>query len=269
MSTESRVNVGGASLRVLVEGKEGAPCVVMSHSIMADSHIFDQQAAALRGKFRVLRIDTRGHGGSEANPAPYDMALLVEDVIKVMDHFGIAKAHFLGLSLGGMIGYGLGLLHPDRVASLVIASSRADMPGAFGAVWDDRITLIREGGMKTLAMPTVERWFSADFLAANPAVREQIASTIAKVEPQGFEGCARALQGLNYLPEIGRIKTPTLLIAGSRDASIPEDMRAIHGQIAGSEFAVIEGSGHIPTVDNAAEFNRIAVPFLERVAGFY
>jgi 3-oxoadipate enol-lactonase len=267
MISESRVDVGGVSLRVLAEGKEGAPWVVMSHSIMADSHIFDEQAAALRDRFRVLRIDIRGHGDSDASPAPYDMALLVQDVVKVLDHFGIDKAHFLGLSLGGMIGFGLGLAHPQRLVSLVIASARADAPAGFVSAWDDRIALIHRGGMKALATPTIERWFMPEFLAANSAVRMRISAMIENVKPQGFEGCARALQGLNYLQDLGRIQTPTLLIAGSRDATIPDDMRVIQGKVPQSRLEIIAGSGHIPAVDNAAEFNRIAVPFLEQMAG--
>jgi 3-oxoadipate enol-lactonase len=263
---ESQVDVGGQKVRVLVEGKEGAPWIVMSHSIMADLHIWDAQMEALRGKFRIARMDIRGHGGSEVGSPPYDMQMLVQDVVKVFDHFGIDKAHFIGLSLGGMIGYGLALAHPERLLSVVISSSRADAPAAFRAPWDDRIALIRKDGMKALARPTVERWFSPEFLAAHPETGKRIASTIEKTPPQGFEGCARALQGLNYLGDIGRIKLPILMIAGARDATIPEDMRDIHGRIAQSRFEVIADSGHIPNVDNTAEFNRIVLQFLEQVA---
>jgi 3-oxoadipate enol-lactonase len=267
-ATETTVDVGGISLRAQVEGKEGAPWVVMSHSIMADSHIFDKQAAALRDDFRVLRIDIRGHGGSQASPAPYDMALLVEDVVKALDHFDIDKAHFIGLSLGGMIGFGLALAHPQRVASLVIASARADAPEGFVSAWDDRIAAVRQDGMKALAASTVERWFPLnEFLTANPAVRTSITAAIENTAPQGFEGCARALQGLNYLPDLGSIQARTLLIAGANDATIPDDMRVIQSRIAGSRFEVIANAGHIPTMDNADTFNRIVVSFLKEVAG--
>lgn len=265
-TVESRVDIGGQSARVVVDGREGAPWVVMSHSIMTDLHVWDEQIAALRDKFRILRIDTRGHGGSGASPTPYDFPLLVQDVVKVLDHFGVKRAHFVGLSLGGMIGYGLALAYPQRVASLVISSSRADAPDAFRAGWDDRIAAVQKGGMQALAMPTVERWFTPEYLAGHPQTRERIAAMIERTVPQGFEGCARALQGLNYLPELGRINAPTLLIAGARDGTIPEDMRAIHGQIAQSRFEVIADAGHIPNVEQAAVFNRIVVPFLEQAA---
>lgn len=265
-AVETRVDVGGCKLRVLVEGKEGAPWLVLSNSIMADLHVWDAQIDALRDKFRILRFDTRGHGGSDAGTPPYDMATLVQDVVKLLDHFGVAKAHFLGLSLGGMIGYGLALAHPERLLSLIISSSRADAPAAFRSAWDDRIAAVRKDGMKALSMPTVERWFSPEFLAAHPETRARIAGMIEGTSPQGFEGCARALQGLNYLSDVGRITLPTLLIAGSRDATIPDDTRDIHGRIAGSRFEIIEGSGHIPNVDNTAQFNRIVTSFLQRMA---
>jgi 3-oxoadipate enol-lactonase len=263
---EVRVDVGGGqTVRVLIDGKEGAPWVVMSHSILADSHIFDPQVEALAGKYRIARIDIRGHGGSDPSPPPYSMDMLVQDVLKVFDHLGIGKAHFIGVSLGGMIGYGLGSAHPERLASLVISGSRADAPETFRTTWDDRIAAVRKDGMKVLAMPTVERWFTPEFLAANPQVRQDVAQTIERTSVQGFEGCARALQALDYVGAVERIKVPTLMIAGSRDATMPDDMRAIHKKIASSRYEVIEGSGHIATLDNAAEFNRLVTQFLEQV----
>jgi 3-oxoadipate enol-lactonase len=263
---ETRVNLGGLAARVVVEGKNGAPWVVLSHSIMADLHVWDEQVDVLRNKFRILRIDTRGHGGSDASPAPYDFPLLVQDVVKVLDHFSIDKAHFVGLSLGGMIGYGLALVYPERISSLIIASSRADAPDAFRTGWDERIAFVRQGGMKALAIPTVERWFTPEYLASHPETRARIAKMIEGTATAGFEGCARALQGLNYLPELRRIRVPTLLMAGARDGTIPDDMRAIHGKIGQSRFEVIADAGHIPNVEQAAAFNRIMMSFLEQVA---
>jgi 3-oxoadipate enol-lactonase len=262
------VDVGGATLRVLVDGKEGAPWVVMSHSILADSRIFEDQVAALRDKFRVLRIDTRGHGGSEASAPPYDMALLVHDVVAVLDHFHVEKAHFLGLSLGGMIGYGLALAHPERVASFVSVSASAAAAENYGPVWNERIAVARKEGTKALAAPTVERWFPAPgFLAAHPDVRANVSAAVEGVSVAGFEGCARALQGLDYLKDVARIRVPVLLVAGALDLGMLAAMRDIHGKIPQSRFEVIDNSGHIPTMDNPVEFNRIVVPFLEKVVG--
>jgi 3-oxoadipate enol-lactonase len=261
----TQVDLGGSTFRVAIEGKKGAPCVVLSHSIMTDLHVWDAQIEALRDRFQVLRFDTRGHGGSVANAPPYNMQTLVQDVVRILDFHHIDKAHFVGLSLGGMIGYGLALSHPDRVASLVASSSRADAPDVFRAGWDERIAAVRAGGMEALAMPTVGRWFTPEFTAAHPATCEHIAEMIKRTLVQGFEGCARALQGLDYLPEIGRIRVPALLIAGACDGTIPDDMRNIHAQIAQSRFEVIAGSGHLPNVDNAAEFNGILAGFLDQV----
>ena len=112
-----KVDVGGASLRCLVEGKKGAPWIVMSHSIATDLHVWDAQVESLADRYQILRFDTRGEGGSDTSPPPYDFPLLVSDVAKLFDHYRIDKACFMGVSLGGMIGLKLALSHPGRVAA--------------------------------------------------------------------------------------------------------------------------------------------------------
>ena len=265
-STEEKVDVGGASLRVIIEGREGAPWLLMSHSIATDLHVWDAQMESLRDHFRILRFDTRGHGASDASPAPYDFAMLERDVIKLLDHYGIDKAHFMGVSLGGMIGFGLAINHPERIASLVAVSSRADAPEAFRAPWDERIAAIQKDGMEALVKPTVERWFSAEYLASHGETRDFIATMIRDTAVEGFAGIGRALQKLDYLPGMGKITTPTLLIAGSRDMPIPEAMKNIHAMIPQSKYQIISDAGHLPNVEKSAEFNAIVAEFLTQLA---
>jgi len=264
--SEEKVDVGGAALRVIIEGKTGAPWLVMSHSIATDLHVWDAQVEAFRDRFRILRFDTRGHGGSDASPAPYDFPMLVQDVVKVLDHYAIDKAHFMGVSLGGMIGYGLALHHPERVASLIACSSRADAPEAFRAPWDERIAAVEKDGMEALVKPTVERWFAPEYLASHGEMRAFIEAMIRDTAPQGFAGIGRALQKLDYLPELGKIGVPTLLMAGSRDAPIPDAMQAIDKLMRQSQLAIIADAGHLPNVEKAADFNRVVAEFLAKQA---
>ena len=259
---EEKVDVGGTALRVIIEGRQDAPWLVMSHSIATDLHVWDAQVAALRDRFHILRFDTRGHGGSDASPAPYDFSMLEQDVVKVLDHYKIAKAHFMGVSLGGMIGYGLAINHPARVASLIAVSSRADAPEAFRAPWDERIAAVQKDGMEALVKPTVERWFAPEYLASHGEMRAFIEAMIRTTAVEGFAGIGRALQKLDYLPGLGKINAPTQLIAGSRDAPIPEAMQAIHKLIPQSQLAIIADAGHLPNVEKAAEFNQVVEAFL-------
>lgn len=259
---EERVDVGGALLRVIIEGREGAPWLVMSHSIATDLHVWDAQVEALRDQFRILRFDTRGHGASDASPAPYDFNMLEQDVVKLLDHYGIDKAHFMGVSLGGMIGFGLAINHPERLASLIAVSSRADAPEAFRAPWDERIAAVKKDGMEALVKPTVERWFSPEYLASHGEIRRFIETMIRDTAVEGFAGIGRALQKLDYLPGLANISVPTLLIAGSRDAPIPDAMRNIHEAIRQSKFEIVADAGHLPNVEKSSGFNAIVAKFL-------
>jgi 3-oxoadipate enol-lactonase len=262
------VGVRGGKLAVYLGGDAGAPPVVFNHAILTSSAMWREQFGLLvKEGWRVIGIDTRGHGASDPMASPYSFADLVADNIAVLDRLEIARAHFVGLSLGGMTGMGLGLAHPDRLLSLCLCDMRADAPLAFAASWDERIALAERQGTAALAAATAERWFGKAFLEAHPSIAQWLMQIIGVTSVAGFVGCARAIQGLDYLGAVSRITTPTTLIVGANDSVLPEAMRDIHDHIRGSVFEVIPSAGHLPNIDQRDVFDAALLRHLRRVAG--
>jgi 3-oxoadipate enol-lactonase len=256
---------GPLSLRL---GKAaGAETVLFNHSILTGSAIWHRQARRLVADgWRVICRDTRGHGRSTASPAPYTMDDLVADNIAVLDALGIARVHYVGVSQGGMTGFGLGIQHADRIASLCICAARADAPTPFAAAWDDRIALVRAKGIDALAGPTAERWFGNDFLTGHPAVAAELLACIRQTSAEGFVGCAEAIKGLNYLDGVSAITSPVTLVIGSRDEALLEPMRHLGKLLPHSAYTEIDGAGHLPQIDRPAEFDQVLLAHLRRVA---
>jgi 3-oxoadipate enol-lactonase len=254
-ATTRLVSGPAGKLAAHVMGKEGAPAVLMSHSILAASMMWERQAALLaKAGFYVVAIDTRGHGESAAAPAPYTMDQLADDTIAVMDGLGIDKAHYIGLSLGGMVGFGLGINHGERLLSMVLCDARADAPAPFAALWDERIAAAKDS-CASLAESTALRWFGAAFLAANPEIGERFRDTIANTSSAGFIGCARAIQGLNYLGDVEKIRTPVTLVVGANDQPLPDAMAHLQTRIPDAKLEVIPGAGHLPNIDQPDAFD--------------
>jgi len=251
-----RIAGPGGDIAVQVQWPVGAPAVLMTHSILSSSMMWEEQAALLAATgWRVIRADTRGHGDSAAPATPYAMHDLVADSIAVLDALKIDRAHYVGLSLGGMSGIGLGIAHSDRLLSLCICDARADMPAAFAAPWDERIAIAYAQGCAALADPTIERWFGKAFLDAHPKLAQKFRATAGATSVDGFVGCARAIQGLDYLGAVGRISTPTTLIVGANDGPLPQAMQEIKGLIQGAKIEVIANAGHLPNIDQPSAFN--------------
>jgi 3-oxoadipate enol-lactonase len=245
----------------------GTETVLFNHSILTGSAIWHRQARHLVADgWRVICLDTRGHGRSAASPAPYTMDDLVADNIVVLDALGIAKAHYVGVSQGGMTGFGLGIQHAGRIASLCIVAARADAPPPFAAAWDDRIALVRAKGIDALAGPTAERWFGNDFLDSHPTVAAELLACIRQTSAEGFVGCAQAIQGLNYLDAVSAITSPVSLVIGSRDEALLEPMRQLAKTLPQSAYTEIGGAGHLPQIDRPAEFDQVLLGHLRRVA---
>lgn len=250
-----RVHCAGGNIAVHILGPEQGTPVVLTHSIMASSKMWECQMALLAGKgYRAIAIDTRGHGDSaDAPKGAYRMDDLADDTVAVMDALGIEQAHYVGLSLGGMSGFGLGLRHAQRFLSLVLCDARADWPAP--AVWEERIAAAREGGVAVLAQPTVVRWFGQAFVDAHPEVAKRFVDTISATSLDGFIGCAQAIQGLNYLNDVERIALPVTLIVGSNDKPLPDAMAEIQQRIAGSCLELIPDAGHLPNIDQPDAFD--------------
>lgn len=254
MLTAETRRFGGLAAHLL--GDPHAQAVVLSHSILTSSAMWRGQVDLLtrRGLF-VVGVDTRGHGDSVATPAPYSMSMLVNDVVTILDALDIGRAHFVGLSLGGMIGLGLGIGHADRLLSLVVCDARADSPDSFRAPWPERIQIARYQGCAALTAPTVERWFGREFIDTHPEEVRSIAEMIANTSVTGFVGSAQALMQLDYLDAVDVIDTPLTLVVGENDGALPAVMRDLHRRCAGSAFEVIPNAGHLPNVEQRNAFN--------------
>ena len=261
----SRVPVKGGSLFTSVEASERSDpsWLILSTSVAADHSMWDPQIPALASRYRVLRYDTRGHGLSDAPDGAYSFDMLVEDVIALMDHHGIDKASFMGLSLGGMTGLGLALKHPDRVEKLVCCDARADAPEPYVKGWDERIAIVERDGMQGILAPTLERWLTATFRKENPEVVARIEQMILMTPVAGYKGAAEALKQLDYLKDLPRLAVPTLYVVGAEDAGAPPDvMQRMAEATPGARLAVVPNAAHIANIDNSAGFNEAVAEFL-------
>ncbi|MGY4474759.1 alpha/beta fold hydrolase [Bradyrhizobium sp. USDA 3364] len=251
------VRVGGA--------ERGAP-VLLCHSILTSSAIWHHEARALAARgHRVLALDSRGHGQSEAPRGPYTMDDLVADAIAVLDHFGIARAHVIGVSQGGMTAFGLGVRHPDRLLSLCVIAARADAPPPFAAAWDGRIALVQAQGIAPLAAPTAERWFGRAFLDAHPAIAATLLDCINETDAEGFIGSARAIQGLAYLDGVKQLQVPMTMIVGANDQLLVQPMTEFAAMLD-CPLAIIPDAGHLPQIDHPDEVDAVIERHLRELA---
>ena len=258
-----KAEVNGISLNYRVDGDSGN-WVVLSNSLAANYTMWDAEAEVLARDYRVLRYDTRGHGGSDAGGGPYTLDMLIADVTGLMDAVGIETAHYVGLSLGGMTGLGLALGAPERLKTLTVCDARADAPAAFRDGWDERIAVARDKGMEPLVEPTIERWFTEAFRGGNPTVLDKVRGMIRETSVDGYIGCGRAIQNLYYLPRLGQIKVPTLFVAGAQDMATPPDaMKAMHEAVPESQYALIDPAAHLSNLENPDAFIRAVGGFLK------
>jgi len=264
MNTRVEVPRGGFALSAVQTGRgAGAPVVVLSNSLGAALGSWAPQRALLETRYRVIGYDTRGHGQSGAPEGPYAFDDLVADVLAVMDHFGVERANYLGLSFGGMTGLGLGLTAPARVEKLICSAARADNPPPFVKSWEDRLAAIKEGGLARIWPGTLERWLTEDYQAAHPEVVAELTSDFLATSPIGYAGCAAALKKLSYLKDLGGLAVPTLYISGSKDMGAPAAaMEAMAAATPGAKYICLEGAAHFVNRNAEAAFNAAILDFL-------
>ncbi|HVJ41907.1 MAG TPA: 3-oxoadipate enol-lactonase [Dongiaceae bacterium] len=244
------------------DGAENRPAVLMSNSLAADLTMWDSQAKALSQDFRVIRYDTRGHGQTEATAGDYSLDLLVDDVLALLDTLKIPTVHFIGLSLGGMIGQLLGARAPDRLRSLTLCATFAQTSPD---LWKQRIATVKQHGLEPVVEPTLERWFTPYFRERHGDVVNAARAMIRLTSAEGYIGCAAAIRDMNLAGVAEKIATPTLLIAGAEDPSAtPDMMLGLHKRISGSKFALLPDAAHVLTMEQPQAITEIISSFLAR-----
>jgi 3-oxoadipate enol-lactonase len=258
------IEANGVAIHYTLDGPAGAPIVTLAHSLAADLTMWDPTLPALVDRYRVLRYDVRGHGGSAATPGPYSVDLLAADAQALLAALGIARTHWVGLSLGGMIGQALALRAPAVLASLVLCDTASITPPELRRAWDQRIAMVEAGGGQGRLDEVVARWFTPAFIAARPDVMGRTLAMIARTTPRGFAGAAAAIRDLDLTARLREIRLPTLLVVGEQDEATPiAASRLIQGHIEDAELIVLKSAAHLSNIEQPEAFNLALSTFLD------
>jgi 3-oxoadipate enol-lactonase len=231
-----------------VLGAPGRPTVVVGGSVGSTLATWEPVLAALAVEFHVIAYDHRGHGGSPAPAGPYVIDDLAQDVLALLDDYHVARAHLVGLSLGGMVAQLIAARQPDRVDQLVLLCTAAHYPDP--GPWIERAATVRAGGTEAIADLALDRWLTADYRSDHPAEAARWKKMIAGIDREGYAGCCEAIADLDLRRDLSRIQAPTLVLAGAQDpAAPPEQMRELAAEISGSQFVIVPGA-HVPTIEH-------------------
>lgn len=257
------MTTGGATdLYYQLEGPEDAPVLVLSPSLGTSLEMWDAQALALRGRFRLLRYDTRGHGRSPAPPGPYAIGDLGRDALSLLDRLGMGRASFCGLSVGGMSGMWLTSEAPERIDRPVLICTSALLGSE--SVWDERIATATGRGMDALVDAVIERWFTTAFRSENPGAVEEMARTLRETDPEGYAGCCAAIRDMDLRDRLPSIEAPTLVVTAAEDpATPPEHGELIRDAIPGARFEVVPRASHIANLEQPERITDLIMTHLE------
>ena len=251
-----RVSVNGLHLNARVDGTEGAPWMVCSNSLTTNLSLWDAQVAAFGSRFRFLRYDQRGHGGSDAPAGDFSMDDLASDLLALLDCFKVDKAVLVGVSMGSVTAARCAARAPSRCLGLVGCDGLWRSAPGTAAMWEERFALVREGGMEAIAEPTVWRWCQPDFFTKRPDEVTRLKAMIVATTPEGYFCSGKALQNYDFSADYPALSAPTLFLAGAQDGDVPRVMREMAKATPGSSIQIIDNCGHLPNIEQPEIFFR-------------
>ena len=250
-----------------IHGAEGKPWLVFSHSLACSTRMWEGQIAAFKDRYRVLAYDTRGHGQTAAPRGQYTLEGLADDLHALLRHLKIQKPHFVGLSMGGMIGQTFALKYPGVFASLTLADTTSRYPAEAAAMWQDRIRIAETKGMEALVQATLERWFTVKFREGRKDEVSRVAAQILKTPVPGYAGCCHAIPRIDVTARLKELELPALVICGEQDPATPPVMaRDIQANLPGAKLALIPRAAHLANIEQPEAFNRALDGFLSSPA---
>jgi len=258
-----KISANGIDINYLVEGE--GPWLTFSHSLACNLRMWDEEAKRLSKRYTVLRYDTRGHGGSSAPAGAYTLELLADDLHALLKVLSVPSTHFVGLSMGGMIGQTYALKYPGMFNSLALCDTTSRYPAEAAATWVERIKMVETQGMEPLVEPTLARWFTEPFRKAHPEVVQPVAAMIRNTPAPGYVGCSHAIPKINLTARLKEIRCPSLVIVGKDDPGTPVAMaEEIHHALPGSKLVVIPSAAHLSNLEQPDAFNRALADFLDQ-----
>ena len=258
-----KIKANGIEINYQIDGD--GPVVTFSHSLACNLSMWDEQAAALRRNFKVVRFDTRGHGRSDAPAGEYTLDMLAYDVHGLLQGLGIDRCHWIGLSMGGMIGQAFALKFPGVFTSMVLADTTSRYAPEALPLWQGRIKTAQDKGMEPLVEPTLARWFTEPFRKSHPEVTARVSAMIRGTPVAGYVGCCHAIPKINLTQRLKEIACPSLVVVGEQDAGTPVEMaREIHAAMPGSELVIIPSASHLSNMEQPAAFTRALATFLNK-----
>ncbi|MFI5839321.1 3-oxoadipate enol-lactonase [Catenuloplanes sp. NPDC051500] len=254
--------MSAVELHHVVDGPVDAPPLLLLNSLGSDLGMWDPQMPALSRRFRVIRCDTRGNGRSPVPPGDFDLEDLGRDALALLDRLGVARAHVVGLSLGGMTAMWLAAHAPERVGRMVLCCTSAQLGPPEG--WAERARLVRAGGIAAIADGLVGRWLTPGFAAGHAELTGRLKDMILRTPPEGYASCCAVIAHMDLRPDLPRITAPTLVIAGRDDPATPPP----HGQvivdgIPGARLAVLPEAAHLANVERADAVTALLLEHLE------
>lgn len=261
-----KITANGLEINYTIVGE--GPLVTLSHSLGCNLSMWDDQVKVLSRHYRVLAFDTRGHGQSGAPPGSYSLDQMAEDFHGLLTGLGFKETHFVGLSMGGMIGQVFALAHPQMVQSLTLCDTTSRYPGDVWPVWEERIKTVETKGMEPMVEPTLQRWFTPPFRARRKDVIDKVSAMLRSTPPQGYAGCCHAIPKIHVTDRLGAIRCPAMVIVGEEDLGTPVAMaKTMHAGLPSAELAILRSASHLSNMEQPEEFNRVLLRFLDRVTG--
>ncbi len=250
----------GCLLNVSVEGRDGGPTLMLSNSLGCTLEMWQPQMSTLAEQFRVIRYDRRGHGKSSVPPGPYSMERFGKDVLAILDHLKVERAHWCGLSMGGMVGQWLGANAPERFDHIILSNTSCYYPDPTN--WLNRIKAVKQGGIEAVADTVIAGWLTADFREREPQIAANMKAMLLATPVEGYLACCEALSILDQRALLPKIKSPTLVIAGRHDMATPVAAgEFIRDKIPGAKMMVLDAA-HISNVEQAGAFTEAVIGFL-------
>jgi len=260
-----KAKVNGIEINYEIHGQEGAPWLVLSHSLACSVRMWDPQIEAFKGDYRILNYDMRGHGHTSAPAGPYSLDMLADDLLSLLKQLKIEKAIYCGLSIGGMIGQTLALREKGPFERMIVCDTTHTQNADALKQWEDRIRIAESKGMAGLLDSTLERWFTEPFRKKNSPELQKIRTLIERTPVAGYVGCGRAIMGLNTTARLKDIRLPLLAITGEQDGAAP-GTKHIGETVPGAKFVNIPQASHIANVEQPEAFNRALREFLSSPA---